>query len=44
MVIERRSWPENSRDGNPIKHAWDVLGRRVTPRIIPKFHIALRVE
>lgn len=47
--IERMEWPAYSPDLNPIEHAWDALGRRVSqrnhpPRTIQELKIALREE
>lgn len=47
--IHRMEWPARSPDLNPIEHAWDALGRRITarqppPRTIPELRTALREE
>ena len=33
--FNRMDWPTNSPDMNPIKHAWDMLGRRVRENHAP---------
>lgn len=45
--IDTMDCPVSFFDGNSIKHAWNALGRRVTPRnmpplTIPELQIALR--